>query len=416
MCLKSRIVIGIAAVLVCGAGVKAVGELEWTQWRGANRDDISKETGLLKQWPAEGPAVVWKATDLGVGYSGFSIVKGKLFTMGDLEGSSQLFAYDVATGKKLWSTKMGATGGYGGYFGPRGTPTVDGDMVYALNQHSDLVCAEAASGKEVWRKSLTKDFGGQTPGWGWAESPLVEGDKVLCTPGGSQGTIIALNKKTGDVVWRTKDVTDPQHYSSMIVVDMYGQRQVIQLTAASVFGVAVADGKLLWKAQRIGKVAVVPTPIYSDNQVFVTSGYGIGCNAFKITKDGSGFKAEEVYANKDLDDHHGGVILLNGYLYGHANTKGWVCMDFKTGEVKWTNRGVGKGSIAYADGHFYTRSEGGQGPIALIEANPKEYVEKSRFNQPDRSDKNSWTHPVILNGRMYIRDQGVLLCYDVKGK
>jgi outer membrane protein assembly factor BamB len=405
----------VLGLFIAGDGKTAKG-FDWPQWRGMNRDDISKETGLLKQWPADGPSLTWKITGLGEGYSGISVVKGKIFTMGDVDNASQLIALDESTGKKLWSTRMGAVGAYGGYIGPRGTPTVDGDFVYALNQHGDLVSTGSASGKIIWQRSLTKDFGGRTPSWGYAESPLVDGDKVFVTPGGNKGTIAALNKKTGEASWQTGDFTDPAHYSSLILETIFGVRQVIQLTAANVVGVDVASGKVLWRGNRPGKVAVVPTPVFSDNQVFVTSGYGIGCNAFKISKDASGFKAEEVYANKFLEDHHGGVILLNGYVYGHSNKGGWVCMDFKTGQVAWTHMGVGKGSIAYADGHFYIRSETGPGTIALIEANPKEYVEKGRFKQPDRSTKNSWTHPVIVNGKLYIRDQDVLLCYNVSGK
>jgi len=387
----------------------------WPQWRGPNRDDISTEKGLLNEWPADGPPQAWKAEGMGAGYSGVAVAKGKVFTMGDVGEESQLIALDEATGKKVWSVKLGAPGQYGNFYGPRGTPSVDGDLVYALNQHGDLICAAVATGKEVWRKSL-KDVGGRPHNWGYAESPLVEGDKVLCTPGGARGAIVALNKKTGALMWQSKEFMDGAHYSSLIPATIFGMRQVIQLTAASVAGVAVADGKLLWRADRAGKTAVIPTPIFADNQIYVCSGYGVGCNAFKLTKDGSGFKAAEVYANKNMVNHHGGVILLGGYLYGSSDGKGWVCQDFKTGDVVWSNNGVGKGSIAYADGHFYLRSESGKGTVALIEASSKGYVEKGRFAQPDRSDKNSWPHPVIANGRLYIRDQDVLLCYNVKVK
>ena len=389
---------------------------DWPQWRGPNRDDLSKETGLLKEWPATGPAQAWKITGVGAGYSGVAVTGGKIFTMGDVGGASQVIALNEADGKQIWSTKIGATGQYGNYFGPRGTPTVDGNMVYALNQHGDLICVEAATGKPVWNKNMKADFGGGVPQWGYAESPLVEGDLVMVTPGGGKGAVVALNKLTGATVWQSKEYTDGAHYSSLIIETVFGQRQVIQLTAASVAGVAVADGKLLWKANRPGKTAVVPTPIFADNQVFVTSGYGIGCNAFTISKDAGGYKTAEAYANTNMVNHHGGVILLDGFLYGFSDKGGWTCMEFKTGKVAWVNKGVNKGAIAYADGHFYIRSEGGKGTIALIDASPKAYVEHGRFDQPDRSDKNSWPHPVISSGKMYIRDQDVLLCYDVKGK
>ncbi len=413
---RSKIAIGVTGLLLAFSQIQAADVNEWSQWRGANRDDLSKETGLLKQWPAGGPELKWKATELGGGFSGISVVGGKIFTMGDLDGASQLMAFDEANGKKLWSTRLGEAGGGDGYPGPRSNPTVAGGRVYALGQFGDLLCADATTGNEVWRKNCVKDFGGAKPQWGYSESPLVDDGKLICTPGGRQGTIMALDAKTGALLWRTKDYTDAPHHSSMILETVFGQKQVIQLTSASVVGVAVAEGKVLWRANRPGNTAVVPTPVYADNQVFVTSGYGVGCNAFKISKDEKGFNAEQIYANTNMVNHHGGVILLNGYVYGFSDSKGWICLNFKTGEIAWTNKGVGKGAISYADGHFYIRSESGKGAVALIEANPAKYIEKGRFDQVDRSDKNSWTHPVIVNGKLYIRDQGTLLCYDVKGK
>lgn len=404
------------AVLVGCSSLLAQGKLDLPQWRGVDRNGLSAEKGLLKAWPLNGPALAWEAKDLGIGYSGVSVVKGKIYTMGDVDGKSVVMALNEADGSRIWATKVGASGGYGGYEGPRSTPAVAENLVYALNQHGDLLCADAVTGKEVWRKSLTADFGGGTPGWGYAESPLIEGDKVLCSPGGTRGAVVALNRKTGNVVWQSRELADEVHYSSLIPETILGQRQVILFTAKSVAGIAVADGKMLWRADRPGKTAVVPTPVYADNQVFVTSGYGIGCNSFKISKAGDVFKAEQIYANVNMVNHHGGVILLNGNIYGFSDGKGWICQDFKTGGVVWSNPGVGKGSIAYADGLFYVRSEKGKGTVALIEATPRAYVEKGRFDQPDRSKKSSWTHPAIANGRLYIRDQGVLLCYDIKGK
>ena len=193
-------------------------------------------------------------------------------------------------------------------------------------------------------------------------------------------------------------------------------RQYIQLTDASVAGVAAADGRLLWRAPRKGQTAVVPTPIYHDGCVYVTSGYGAGCNLFKISSDAGKFSAEQVYANKLMTNHHGGAVLVGEYVYGYSDNKGWTCQDFKTGKAVWQSKHLGKGSLVYADGMLYLRAEAGTGAVALIEATPKAYREKSRFDQPDRSDKNSWPHPVVTGGRLYLRDQDVLLCYDVKGK
>ncbi len=387
---------------------------EWPQWRGANRDGISKETGLLKQWPTNGPALAWKAEKLGLGYSSVSVVDGKIFTAGDSAEGSFVHALDL-NGKPAWAAKLGQAGERGGFAGPRATPTVNGGSVYMLGQFGDLVCYEAEGGKEIWRKHLVKDFSGKVGGWGYSESVIVDGDNLICTPGGPGGTLLALNKKTGAEVWRTKDWTDGAEYVSGIIATIGGVKQYVQLTQKSVAGVA-SDGKVLWRATRKGSTAVIPTPVVKDDMVYVTSGYNIGCNMFKVTKTGSEFKAEEVYANKEMVDHHGGVILLGAHLYGHSDSKGWTCQDLKTGVSAWNSNKLGKGAIAYADGHFYLRSEGGKGTVTLIEATPAGYKETGRFAQPDRSTKNSWPHPVVVGGKLFLRDQQVLLCYDVKAK
>ena len=400
-------------ISVAGLAEATEGTLDWHQWRGPNRDGVSAETGLLKQWPAQGPELAWKVSGLGGGYSGISVADGRIYTMGDGPDGCNLEALDVAGGKPIWSTKIGAPGGGGGYPGPRCTPTVDGGMIYALGQFGDLVCVDVASGKERWHKNLKKDFAGvMMSGWGYAESPLVDGNNVICTPGGAQGTLAALNKTSGELVWRSKEFTDKAAYASLIVEEIGGVRQYIQLTDASVAGISAADGRLLWKAPRVGATAVIPTPVFFDNQVFVTSGYGIGCNLFKIAATGGQFTAEQVYANKNLVNHHGGVVLVDGYIYGTGDPL--TCLELNTGKVMWKNPCVGKGSVTCADGHLYVRSEGG--PVALVEVSSKGYVEKGRFNQPERSDKNSWPHPVIVGGKLYLRDQDKLFCYDVKAK
>ena len=390
---------------------------DWPQWRGPNRDDVSAETGLLNQWPPGGPPLAWKTTALGSGFSSVAVANGRIYTMGDLPDACHVFALEEKTGKQLWKAPLGLPVGHNKYPGPRATPTIDGDALYTLTQHGDLVCLETATGKERWHKNLEKDFGGRMmSGWRYSESVLVDGGQVVCTPGGSGGTVLALNKKTGDVIWRSKEFTDPAAYSSLVPVEIGGVRQYLQFTGASVAGVAAKDGKLLWRADRPGKTAVIPTPIYHDQQVFVTSGYGIGCNLFKVSAAGGKFSVAEVYANQDMKNHHGGVIRLGDHVYGVNDPRSLTCMEFKTGKVLWTDPSVGKGAVAYADGHLYVRSESGKGSVALVEATPKGYAEKGRFDQPDRSDRQSWPHPVIANGRLYLRDQDVLLCYDVKAK
>lgn len=333
--------------------------------------------------------------------------------MGDATEASFIYALNEADGKQIWTAKVGKTGI--DYPGPRCTPAVDGNLVFVLGQFGDLVCVEADTGKERWRKHMVSDFGGKMMSrWGYAESPLVDGEKLICTPGGSRGTLLALNKNTGAEIWRTEGFKDAASYSSVIAVEMGNRRQYIQLTDESVAGVAADDGTVLWRAARPGRTAVITTPVFQDNHVFVTSAYGVGCSLFKITAADGKFKADRVYANTVMANHHGGVIYLNGHLYGYSEGKGWVCQDFKTGAMVWgERRKLGKGSITGADGRFYLRGED-KGTMVLLDPSPEGYKETGRFEQPNRSDNKAWPHPVIANGKLYLRDQDALLCYDIK--
>jgi outer membrane protein assembly factor BamB len=390
---------------------------DWPQWRGPNRDGHSADTGLLKKWPDDGPKLLWTTKEIGKGYTNVSLSGDRLFTMGDLGDQSFLIAINPSDGQLLWKTQVGKAGGpgWGNFEGPRATPTIDGNLVFAVGQYGDVLCADAASGQEIWRTSYEKDFGGELPQWGFAGMPLVDGEKVILMPGGKGGDLVAVNKGTGKLIWRSKDLTDSIHYSSPILVEIGGVRQLIQLTDASVAGIRASDGRLLWRAARHGDTAVIPTPIYHDGMVYVTSGYGAGCNCFKITAENGKFSAEKVYANKDMTNHHGGVVLVGEHLYGFSDGKGWTCQEFETGKVAWQKQGIRKGSVTYADGLLYLRSEEGKGTVGIIEASPDGYKVISRFDPPDRSDKNSWPHPVVTGGRLYLRDQNVLQCYDVRG-
>jgi outer membrane protein assembly factor BamB len=388
---------------------------DWPQWRGADRSDVSKETGLLKQWPEGGPKLLWMSRDAGLGYSGYSIVKGKLYTMGSGAGMEDLICLDANTGKKLWTAQVGPELKNGWGDGPRATPTVDGDKVYALGGQGGLICVNATDGKEVWKTAM-RDFGGKTPNWGYTESVLVDGNLVICTPGGDQGTLLALDKATGKQVWQTTDWTDGAHYSSPIAVNHNGARQIIQLTMQTLAGVDAKTGKVLWRTPWTGRTAVIPTPIFKDGQVYITSGYGVGC---KLVKIGPGNAVEEVYVNQNMVNHHGGVILIGDHLYGHSDKGGWTCQDFKTGEVVWREGGqIKKGAVHAADGMLYLLDET-NGMVALIEASTKGYSEKGRFTiTPQTTQRNTkgrvWTHPVVSNGKLYLRDQELLFCYDVK--
>lgn len=388
---------------------------DWPQWRGPQRDDISRETGLLKQWPAEGPKRDWLFEKAGNGYSGFSIVAGKLFSIGTRDDREVLVALDAGTGKELWTAPLGAVLSNGWGDGPRGTPSVDGDRVYALSGEGVLACAQVEGGKVLWSAKMS-DLGGKVPGWGYTESVLVDGDQVVCTPGGSKGTVAAFDKVTGKLRWQSGDWTDGAQYSSIVNASINGEPQYVQLTMESFAGLDPKTGKVLWKVAFPGRTAVIPTPIVHDNHVFVTAGYGVGCKLVKIKP---GNEPEEIYSNKTMKNHHGGVVLVGEHLYGHSDGVGWVCMDFKTGEQVWTEREkLGKGAVSAADGMLYCIEEG-KGTVVLIEASPKGWNEHGRFNlAPQSTIRNPqgriWTHPVVANGKLHLRDQELISCYDVK--
>ena len=397
---------------------------DWPQWQGPDRNAVSKETGLLKEWPKDGPPLVWKIKGLGGGDSAPSIAGGKLFGMGARGGDEVVWCLSEADGKELWSAKIGPTVQQRmpqSKEGPGGTPTVDGERLYAIGMGGDLVCLQVKDGKELWRVSFTKDFGGRVPTWSYRESPLVDGDKLVCTPGGADATIVALDKSTGKTVWKSAVAgSRGAAYASVIAIDAAGQRQYVQLTQGTLVGVAAADGKVLWKYDRAANRTGIncTTPVYHDGQVFASSAYGAGGGLVKLSKDGdAGVKAEEVYFTRSMENHHGGLIAHDGCLYGaHGGNGGGniVCLDFKTGKKLWDERSVEKGSVAFADGRLYYRTE--TGTVLLIEPNAKEYVERGKFKQPDRSRSPAWAHPVVANGKLYIRDQDVLFCYDVKAK
>ena len=405
----------IAATLLLVTCPPSRAASDWPQWRGADRTDISKESGLLKSWPADGPKLLWINKDVGLGYSGYAIAGGKLFTLGLRGDTESLIAVDVKTGKELWATPVGPILKNGWGDGPRGTPTVSGDTVFALSGQGVVVAAKVGDGKEIWKANL-RDFGGKTPGWGYTESVLVDDGKVICTPGGGQGTLLALDVATGKKVWQTDGWTDGAHYSSPIVVTHGGVRQYIQLTSQHVAGVSAKDGKVLWKSEWPGKTAVIPTPIFKDGHVYITSGYGVGC---KLVKIGADNQTSDVYFNQNMVNHHGGVVLVDGKLYGHSDRGGWTCQDWKTGESLWQDRTLGKGACTYVAGHLVCIEEQ-KGTVVLIEASPAGWKEKGRFTLSPQTEKRKpqgkvWVHPVVLDGRLYLRDQELIHCYDVKG-
>lgn len=555
--------------LVTSAPAVYCASFDWPQWQGPDRTAVSKETGLLKEWPKDGPPLAWKVKGLGGGDSTPSIAAGRIYGMSHRGTDEIVWALSEKDGKEVWAVRIAPAQPQNwpqSKEGPSATPTVDGDRLYVMGLAGNVACLKAADGKVVWQRSLVADFKGRAPMWNFRESPLVDGDKVICAPGGEEATIVALNKLTGETVWKSvvpdkagsgqsqnrgfggnrpsamqtdlvlttldadqskelsaeeitaaptallkldknsdgklsEDEVSPQRadggqgegqrrrrgpgimrmmkansaldadqsgaieeaeiknaavvlrkldengdgkltdeeagmrsmsppntgaaYSSAIAIDFGGQRQYVQLLAMTVAGFSAADGKLLWRYDKPANSMRIniSTPIYHDGHVFASTAYGAGGGLAKLVKKENGeFAAEEVWFSKSMENHHGGVILHDGALLGAngGNGGGYLaCLDFKTGEVRWNERDsdkrrVTKGSVAFADGRIYYRTE--EGPIVLIEPSGKEYLERGRFDQPERTDKPAWAHPVVANGKLYIRDQDTLFCYDVKEK
>jgi outer membrane protein assembly factor BamB len=393
---------------------------DWPQWQGPNRDAVSKETGLLKTWPKEGPPRLWTAGNLGSGFGTPSVAAGRIFGMGtrdtaDGKPMDGVWALNEVDGSELWFTRIDHPRPADQNTGPSGTPTFDRGKLYAVASRGKMVRLDAATGKIEWTVDFVKDFGGEEPGWGYTESPLVDGDKVIGTPGGAH-PIVAFDKATGKPVWKAAVPRgDGAQYASPTAVEIGGQRQYVQFLARGVVSVAAADGAFLWRYDEpANSTANCSTPIVHDGMVFAASAYSKGGGAARITKTGGKYETAEVYFQSKYQNHHGGFVLVDGYLYGECDRK-LGCIAFATGKQAWSTDKVRKGSITYADGHLYCRNEGGA-DVILVEANAKEYVEKGRFAQPERSNTNAWAHPVIANGKLYLRDQDKLLCFDVKAK
>jgi outer membrane protein assembly factor BamB len=392
----------------------------WPQFRGPNRDDHSSDVGLLKQWPKKGPPLAWKKTDLGGGgHSSVSVVNDTIYTMGDKKGSAYIYALDAKDGTIRWSAKVGRDGGGAG--GSSSTPTVHNGLVVALGQHGDLVCVDAAKGQELWRHNLVNEFKGACGGWDYCESVLIDDDQAICTPGGSEATILALSSKSGKVIWKCPIKNESAGYSSIVVSEAGGVRQYVQLLGNSLVGVRAEDGKLLWRygeqGDRFGNnTANIPTPIVLRDRVFAAAGYGRGGALIELSKDGDAMKAHEVYFNSQLNNKHGGVVIVGELVFADRDDSGTpYCADLNTGKVKWHKKqrtdGSSSASITYADGHLYVRYANGY--VALVDADADGYKEHGSFKIPN-GDSNSWSHPVVIGGKMYLREKDVLWCYDVK--
>ncbi len=400
---------------------------DWPGWRGANRDAVSTESGLLQQWAPGGPPLAWKASGIGIGYSSVAVAGDRIYTMGDQDGSQYVLALGREGGRILWKEKLGPTFAARRGGGPRGTPVVDGDRVYALGAEGNLVCLDAATGKKIWSKSLPGDFGGQMMSrWGWSESPLVDGDRLVFTPGAPDAGLVAVDKATGREIWRAAvpdigpEGKDGAGYSSVVVSNGAGVKQYVQLMGRGVVGIRASDGQFLWGYNRVANgTANVSTPIVRGNLVFASTGYRTGSALLELERSGDGVKARERYFldAKILQSHHGGLVLVGDYLYaGHGHNKGFpICVELESGKVAWggdiRNAGTDSATVVYADGRVYFRYQ--NGIILLVEASPSGYVEKGTLEIPDLTSP-SWPHLAISDGRLYVREQDLLYCYDLR--
>jgi outer membrane protein assembly factor BamB len=408
-----------AALLAANGGLAA----DWPQWRGPERNGISRETGLLKVWPKDGPKLLWQVHDVGYGYSTPAVVGERLYLVSN-QGLDNEFvqALEVNSGKRIWAQRVGNVGEQKqipNYTGARSTPTIDGELLYAFSSDGDLACLETATGKVRWQKNVRTEFGGEPGKWAYAESPLVDGDLVVCAPGGKEASMLALNKKTGEVVWKTAMPEGGMAgYASTIVVEAAGLKQYVQFLKQGVVGVDARTGKFLWHYGKTADTFVgmnMQTPLAADGLIYSAARPGGGLVGLKA--DSNGVVAEHVYLERTLPNNIGGAVKVGGYLYG-TGSGDLVCAEFSTGAVKWRDKCIGAAAVCFADGCLYLRGEDGE--VALVEASPKAYVEKGRFTPPNQpkhirgGQEKCWPYPVVANGRFYLHDVGTIWCYDVK--
>lgn len=383
----------------------------WPQWRGVNRSGISAETGLLERWPAGGPPLAWSASNLGGGYGSVSVSGDRVFVQGSRGDESAVSSLNRTDGKVVWTRALGRKGDNDRGSGPRGTPAVDGDRVYVLTEMGDLACLRVADGGVVWQRNILKEFGGSNINWLISESPLVDGDRLIVTPGGRGAGLAALDKMTGKTIWTTKEMSEDAGYSSPIVADVQGVRTIMTFTSDAGVGVRASDGKLMFRYRAAANgTANITTPVYAGNHVFFSSAYGTGGGLVALKAGAGEVRAQEVYFTRDMQNHHGGIVLLDGYLYGFNNSI-LTALEWTTGRQAWRDRSVGKGNVIAADGHLYILSE--NNVVGLVEATPAGYREKGRFTIRDQGWP-SWAHPAIAGGRLFIRNQGTLAAYDIR--
>ncbi len=423
----SAVLLGLAGLGLAPAALDADA---WPQWRGPARDGRSAETGLLETWPEGGPPLAWQASGLGVGFSSIAVADGRIYSLGDFEDKQYALALSATDGAELWRAPVGPAWD-DGMGGPRSTPTVDGDRLYIMNTEGDVVSLEAATGKEIWRRSLTADFGSHmmqamgTTDWKYSESPLVDGDRVIVSPGVTDAAMVALDKTTGETIWQAgigrlgSAGAYGAAYSSVVISHGGGIKHYVQFIGRGVIGIEAETGEFLWGYNPVANdIANITTPLVWDDYVFASSGYGTGAALIHLKPgEEGGLEAEEVYFLEadTFQNHHGGLILHDGHIYtGTGHNKGFpLAIQASDGAVLWgpeRNDGTGSAAITYADGRIYFRYQ--NGVMVLVEATPEGYREHGSFEIPD-VEAPSWSHPVISGGKLYLREQDHLYCYDV---
>ncbi len=403
-------VLGIAIAPLVTGGPRAQ-VADWFQWRGPNRDGHSAETGLLKEWPANGPPQRWRATGAGTGFSSFSASNGRLFTLGARGNVEYVVAFDAATGRRLWEVANGERFRNERGDGPRSTPTIDGDRVYAFGGTGELAALDAASGKRIWSINVVQEFGGTTPYWGYSESPLIVGDRIVFNAGGRRASIVAVSKLDGKTLWQAHD--DDAGYSSPMLLRTGSLQHVVFFTGQRGLAVDPRDGRLLWSYRRASNTtANIATPVIRGTRVFFSSDYGTGGALVDVRAAGNLASAQEVYFTREMRNHHASSVAIGDHIYGFSSSI-LTALRFDTGELAWRNRSVGKGSLIYADERLYLYSE--QGTVGLADASPSEYRERGRFSI-QQTGPPTWSHPIITNGTLIIRDQDIVYAYDVRSR
>lgn len=385
---------------------------DWNQFRGPNRDNLSTETGLADEWPSGGPELLMTMEGAGQAYSSVSLVGDLLFTMGNRDGGEYVMAFNRQTGDLVWKTRSGNEYHDGTGDGPRGTPTVVDGLVYSLGGNGDLTCLDAATGDVRWQQNILQEYGGGNITWGISESVLVDNGAVICSPGGRDATVVSLNAKTGKVNWRSRVPEQPQaSYASPVVMTIGRVKQYVIFTSKGICGVRATDGEPLWGQNKSSNgTANCATPLVVDNLVFSSSDYGTGAELVELNATRNGVTAQNVYFTKDMKNHHGGMVLHQGHVFG-SNSERFACVNLRTGKAVWQKPDM-KGSVFFADNKIVFRHE--NGPVHLIAADTSAYRELGRFEQPQRSGRPAWAHPVVAGGRLYLRDQDKILVYDVK--